>query len=102
MLARSLDQCLQVYILPLSRSEFYLPNSADNRFDVTSILNPDLSLNETAWEQARPMLLTPYFALSYALSFAALSSILVHVYLWHREEIKEGKPLNLMKRSKLK
>jgi hypothetical protein len=58
---------------------------------VTSILNPDLSLNETAWEQARPMLLTPYFALSYALSFAALSSILVHVYLWHRDEIKEGK-----------
>jgi hypothetical protein len=38
------------------------------------------------------MLLTPYFAISYALSFAALSSILVHVYLWHWEEIKEGKP----------
>jgi hypothetical protein len=36
------------------------------------------------------MLLTPYFAISYALSFAALSSILVHVYLWHWEEIKEG------------
>jgi len=36
------------------------------------------------------MLLTPYFALSYALSFAALSSILVHVYLWHLDEIKAG------------
>lgn len=64
----------------------------DIRFDVTSILNPDLSLNDTAWEQARPLLLTPFFALSYALSFAALSSILVHVYLWHWDEIKEGKP----------
>lgn len=30
-------------------------------------------------------------ALSYALSFAALSSILVHVYLWHWDEIKAGK-----------
>lgn len=65
--------------------------SADVRFDVTSILNADLSLNEEAWEQSRPMLLTPYFALSYALSFAALSSILVHVYLWHMDEIKAGK-----------
>jgi len=62
------------------------------RFDVTSVLNADLSLNEEAWETAGPMLLTPYFAISYALSFAALSSILVHVYLWHWEEIKEGKP----------
>jgi hypothetical protein len=67
--------------------------SPNLRFDVTSILNPDLSLNEEAWEQAAPMLLTPFFALSYALSFAALSSILVHVYLWHWDEIKEGERL---------
>lgn len=63
-----------------------------SRFDVTSVLNADLSLNEEAWETAGPMLLTPYFGISYALSFGALSSILVHVYLWHWEEIKEGKP----------
>jgi hypothetical protein len=64
--------------------------ATDVRFDVTSILNADLSLNDTAWEQARPLLLTPFFALSYALSFAALSSILVHVYLWHWDEIRDG------------
>jgi hypothetical protein len=29
-------------------------------------------------------------AVSYGLSFAALSSVLVHVWLWHRDEIKEG------------
>jgi hypothetical protein len=34
------------------------------RFDVTSVLNPDLSLNETAWEQNRPLLLTPYLSVS--------------------------------------
>ena len=34
--------------------------------------------------------LTGPSALSYSLSFAALSSILVHVWLWHRDEIREG------------
>jgi len=29
-------------------------------------------------------------ALSYGLSFAALSSTLVHVWLWHRGEIRDG------------
>ncbi len=30
------------------------------KFDVTSVLNKDLSLNEDAWQAARPLLLTPY------------------------------------------
>ncbi|ORX39348.1 OPT oligopeptide transporter protein-domain-containing protein [Kockovaella imperatae] len=67
-----------------------LYNSRFEKFDVASVLNEDLSLNEIAYEQNRPLLLTPYFALSYGLSFAALSSILVHVWLWHRDEIKEA------------
>lgn len=57
------------------------------RFDVQSILNPDLSLNEDAWAGAQPILLTPLFAFTYAASFAALSAILVHVWIWHRHEI---------------
>ncbi|GFZ47101.1 hypothetical protein JCM24511_04843 [Saitozyma sp. JCM 24511] len=65
-------------------------NSTYQRFDVTSVLDADLSLNDAAWEKARPLLLTPYFAVSYGLSFAALSSVLVHVWLWHRDEIKEA------------
>nr|WVH01953.1 OPT family small oligopeptide transporter [Naematelia aurantialba] len=65
-------------------------NSTLQKFDVTSVLNPDLSLNDEAWEQNGPLLLTPFFAVSYALSFAALSSVLVHVWLWHRKEIMEA------------
>lgn len=57
------------------------------RFDVQSILNPDLSLNEHAWTRAQPILLTPLFAFTYAASFAALSAILVHVWIWHRHQI---------------
>jgi hypothetical protein len=30
------------------------------KFDVTAVLNDDLSLNEQAWEASRPLLLTPY------------------------------------------
>ncbi|WVQ63858.1 OPT family small oligopeptide transporter [Kwoniella botswanensis] len=67
-----------------------LYNSTFQKFDVTSILKPDLSLDEVAYETAKPLLLTPYFAITYGLSFAALSSVLVHVWLWHRDEIKKA------------
>ncbi|WVQ81284.1 OPT family small oligopeptide transporter [Cryptococcus sp. DSM 104549] len=67
-----------------------LYNSTFQKFDVTSILEADLSLDDIAWENSKPLLLTPYFALSYGLSFAALSSVLVHVWLWHRDEIKQA------------
>jgi hypothetical protein len=54
------------------------------------MLNANLSLNTDAWEVSKPLLLTPYFAVTYGLAFAALSSILVHVWIWHRHEIKDG------------
>ncbi|EIW67086.1 hypothetical protein TREMEDRAFT_40668 [Tremella mesenterica DSM 1558] len=65
-------------------------NSTFQKFDVTSVLNSDLSLDIQKWEEAKPLLLTPHFALTYALSFASLSSVLVHVWLWHWDEIKLG------------
>jgi hypothetical protein len=34
------------------------------KFDVTSVLNKDLSLNEEAWDAAKPLLLTPYLSVS--------------------------------------
>ncbi|KAL7420969.1 hypothetical protein Q5752_003853 [Cryptotrichosporon argae] len=67
-----------------------LYNSTFQKFDVTSVLNADLSLNVEAYDAAKPLLLTPYFAISYAMSFAALSSVLVHVWIWHRHEIREA------------
>lgn len=60
------------------------------RFDVPAVLSPDLTLNETAWESAAPLLLTPYFALSYAFSFAALTSVITHVALFHGPEIRRA------------
>lgn len=58
------------------------------RLDVLEILDPDLSLNEERYAEVGPLRLTPYFALSYGVSFAVLTSALVTVALWHWGDIK--------------
>lgn len=49
---------------------------------------PDLSLNQTAYEEMKPLLLTPFFALSYGVSFSILTSAIVTVLLWNRDSIR--------------
>ena len=66
----------------------HLYNSTYGRLDVLEILNPDLSLNETRFAEVGPIRLTPYFALSYAISFAILISACVSVVLWNWRDIK--------------
>lgn len=66
----------------------HLYNSTFGRLDVKDILNPDLSLNETRFAEIQPILLTPYFALSYGVSFAVLTSAITTVALWHWDDIK--------------
>ncbi|KAJ9103316.1 hypothetical protein QFC20_004793 [Naganishia adeliensis] len=67
-----------------------LYNSTYEHFDVMGVLNADLSLNEDSWEKAKPLLLTPYFAISYGLNFAALSAVITHVIIWHRSDILQA------------
>ncbi|WFC95207.1 hypothetical protein MBRA1_001854 [Malassezia brasiliensis] len=52
-------------------------------FDVDGVLKKDNSLDEAAWERNKPLLLTPFFALSYGIS-------ITHVLLWHGKEIKKA------------
>lgn len=66
----------------------HLYNSTYGRLDVLEILNPDLSLNETRFAEVGPIRLTPYFALSYFVSFAILTSACVSVVLWNWKDIK--------------
>ncbi|CED83030.1 Sexual differentiation process protein ISP4 [Phaffia rhodozyma] len=77
----------QNFSSPVSAGLF---TSSFTRFNVTSLLTPSLELNTTVWETSQPLLLTPYFALSYAFSFASLSSILTHVYLFYGHEIADA------------
>lgn len=58
------------------------------RFDVLEILTPQLTLNETRFAEVQPITLTPYFALSYGVSFAVLTSAISTVILWHWGDIK--------------
>ncbi|EPQ31156.1 uncharacterized protein PFL1_01344 [Pseudozyma flocculosa PF-1] len=60
------------------------------KFDVTGLLNPDSTLDRDKWEESKPMLLTPFFALTYGLSFATLTSVLTHTLLWHWNDIKRA------------
>lgn len=59
-------------------------------FNVNNVLNKDNTLNEAAWEESKPMLLTPFFALGYGISFAILTSTITHVLLWHGKDIKKA------------
>lgn len=59
-------------------------------FNVNGVLNKDNTLNDMAWEESKPMLLTPFFALSYGISFAILTSTITHVLLWHGKDIKRA------------
>ena len=56
-------------------------------FDFKNVLNTDLTLNVDKWKEQAPLLISPYFALSYAMSFAAFTSVITHVLLWHRTDI---------------
>lgn len=58
--------------------------------DVTEILNSDLSLNEAKYEELGPLRLVPYFALSYGISFAILTSAITSVLLWNLKDIKKA------------
>jgi hypothetical protein len=88
--------------LPISRSPFQDVHpslmlillgdstSYDNTgspYNVSRILNDDFTLNAAEYEVYSPLFLSTTFSLAYGLSFASLTSILVHVGLFHGKEI---------------
>ncbi|KIJ67169.1 hypothetical protein HYDPIDRAFT_37757 [Hydnomerulius pinastri MD-312] len=72
----------------------YLPISSRSAFDntggpynVSVILNPDSSFNVTAYEEYSPLFLSTAFAISYGLSFAAITATVMHSVLFFRKQI---------------
>jgi hypothetical protein len=72
----------------------YLPivssSSFDNtgaKYNVTRIINSDLSLNREAYNSYSPLFLPAAFAISYGLSFASMTATLTHVFLYYRKQI---------------
>ncbi len=66
----------------------HLYNATAGQINVLELLNPDLSLNETRYAEIGPIQLTPYFALSYGISFAVLTAAIVSVLIWSWGDIK--------------
>ncbi|KAL6301879.1 OPT oligopeptide transporter [Sparassis latifolia] len=72
----------------------YLPISSRTSFDntgasynVTRIINPDSTLNEEMYKAYSPLFLSTTFAMSYGLSFASITSTIVHTLLYFRKQI---------------
>ncbi|KAH8928939.1 OPT superfamily oligopeptide transporter [Atractiella rhizophila] len=77
----------QRFTRPISAA---LYNSNFEPFSVSSVTIPEtLQLNETAWLEAKPLILTPSFAVSYGISFAILTSAIASVALWNWRDISE-------------
>jgi hypothetical protein len=54
---------------------------------VARILTPDLRLDVDAYKAYSPLFLGTFFTLCYGVSFGALSSTIVHTFLFHGREI---------------
>lgn len=65
-------------------------NSYDNTgaaYNVTKILNSDYTFDEAAYKEYSPLFLSSTFALCYGLSFATITSLIIHTGLFHSQEI---------------
>ncbi|KAG6003306.1 hypothetical protein E4U21_002194 [Claviceps maximensis] len=71
--------------LPMSDSSTYDNTGAP--YNTSRVLNADLTLNQDAYEKYSPLFISTTFAMSYGLSFAAISSLIVYTYLHNRKQI---------------
>ncbi|KAH0596138.1 hypothetical protein MHUMG1_05999 [Metarhizium humberi] len=72
----------------------FLPMSDANTYDNTGapyntsrVLSEDFTLDQEAYESYSPLFLSTTFAVSYGLSFAAISSLIVYTYLHNGKQI---------------
>ncbi|KAI0286278.1 OPT oligopeptide transporter [Russula brevipes] len=72
----------------------YLPLVSSHSFDntgvaynVTKVLNDDLTFNHEAYKAYSPLFLSITFAMAYGLSFASITATLSHTFLYYRKQI---------------
>ncbi|KAI1660364.1 small oligopeptide transporter [Daldinia decipiens] len=71
--------------LPMSDSSTY--DNTGATYNVSRILTPQFTLDEEAYKAYSPIFISTTFALSYGLSFAAITALIVYTYLHHRKVI---------------
>lgn len=57
------------------------------RYNTSRILTEDFTLNEEEYHKYSPLFISTTFAMSYGLSFAAITSLIVYTYLHHGKTI---------------
>ncbi|RKP09886.1 oligopeptide transporter 4 [Thamnocephalis sphaerospora] len=58
-----------------------------SKYPTLTMLNPDLSLNESKYAEVGAPRMTYMFAISYGIGFAGLSAVLMHIVLYYGREI---------------
>ncbi|KAI0104948.1 small oligopeptide transporter [Hypoxylon sp. NC0597] len=71
--------------LPMSDSSTY--DNTGGTYNVSRILTAEFTLDEEAYKAYSPVFISTTFALSYGLSFAAITALIVYTYLHHRKAI---------------
>ena len=71
--------------LPIVSSQAF--DNTASPYNVTRIITEDLTLNVDAYKAYSPLFISVTFAMSYGLSFGAISSTLTHIFLYHRKQL---------------
>ncbi|KAG0151823.1 hypothetical protein CROQUDRAFT_56718 [Cronartium quercuum f. sp. fusiforme G11] len=72
-------------------------DSKFEKYNVSAVVKPDLTLDLDKYAEMGPIQLTPYFAMYFGVSFAVLTSAITTVILFHSEDIR----LAMASRSKI-
>ncbi|KAI8394141.1 OPT family small oligopeptide transporter [Radiomyces spectabilis] len=70
---------------PIITSELF--TKTGELWDNSLVLTSENILNETAYQEYGPMRMTPFFAFTYGIMFAGVTSILTHTALYHGKDI---------------
>ncbi|PNY26935.1 Uncharacterized protein TCAP_03124 [Tolypocladium capitatum] len=71
--------------LPMSDANTY--DNTGRPYNTSRILSADYTFDEEAYRNYSPLFLSTTFAMSYGLSFAAISSLIVYTYLHYRKQV---------------
>lgn len=71
--------------LPMMTADVYDRTGA--AYDVSKVMTAAGTLDPVAYAEYSPPYLSATFAFVYGLSFASMTAVLVHVYLWHGQDI---------------
>ncbi|KAI7350626.1 small oligopeptide transporter, OPT family, partial [Hortaea werneckii] len=83
--------------LPMMTADVYDRTGA--AYDVSKVLSDTRTIDATKYAEYSPPYLSATFAFVYGLSFAAVTSVITHVYLWHGKDIwdavRDRQPLDI-------